>query len=167
MSVGPGSSDQRGLSPISRRAFLGRAVKFGALGASIPLLGTAGRALQPTDQADGRETAKIKDGVPGRASRKVADTDGAEKDGEACGYCNGPGRDYSHCDGDYCDYINYSDGSYADNCGYCDGPGRDYTHCDGDYCDYGDYSDSGYSDYSDSGYAAYTEGPCGSWPSFL
>jgi len=27
-----------------------------------------------------------------------------------CGYCNGAGRNYYHCDGNYCNYINYADG---------------------------------------------------------
>ena len=59
-----------------------------------------------------------------------------------CGYCNGTGRDYYHCDGDYCDYINYVDVGYSDSsCGYCNGCGRNYYHCDGNYCDYINYAD--------------------------
>lgn len=68
--------------------------------------------------------------------------------GDNCGYCNGPGSDYSHCDGDYCDYTNYADYSdysdysdYGDNCGYCNGCGQDYSHCDGDFCTYTNYAD--------------------------
>ena len=32
--------------------------------------------------------------------------------GPSCldGYCDGCGRDYDHCDGTYCNYINYADG---------------------------------------------------------
>ena len=26
--------------------------------------------------------------------------------GTNCGYCDGVGQDYTHCDGDYCDYLN-------------------------------------------------------------
>jgi hypothetical protein len=133
MSVGPRRSDHRGLSPVSRRAFLGTGVKLGVFGASFPLLGAAGRALQPTDQTDSRETAESRDRMPWQTSRKVADVDSVEADTDdvdrdvlACGYCNGPGRNYEHCDGMYCDYIDYTDNggyyveSYSDACG-CSG----------------------------------------------
>ena len=33
----------------------------------------------------------------------------AYSDAGSCGYCDGAYRNYYHCDGDYCDYINYSD----------------------------------------------------------
>ena len=42
-----------------------------------------------------------------------------------CGYCDGEGQDYEHCDGEYCDYGNYADYS-------------DYS----DYANYSDYSDN-------------------------
>jgi len=56
-----------------------------------------------------------------------------------CGYCNGSGRSYSHCDGEYCNYANYSDGTT--DCGYCNGSGENYSHCDGSYCNYANYTD--------------------------
>ena len=109
------------LSPISRRAFFRqmgtKALKLGALGAAAGSLG-------PDSQCNLSDIVYV-------------------DIGDNCGYCDGEGRDYDHCDGDYCDYINYEDGGgYADNCGYCDGECRDYEHCDGDYCDYINYSDS-------------------------
>ena len=108
------------LSPISRRAF------FHRVGARALKLGVLGTAIASSGQEC---TIPIPDVV---------------LRGRNCGYCDGPGRDYDHCDGDYCDYINYGDASgYADRCGYCDGPGSHYDHCDGDYCDYINYGDAG------------------------
>jgi len=102
------------LSPISRRAFFRgagvNALKLGALGAAAASMGADNRCNINVNPGDG-----------------------------SCGYCDGEGRDYEHCDGDYCDYVNYSD----TNCGYCDGAGSDYEHCDGDYCDYVNYQDVG------------------------
>ncbi len=113
------SQRPQSLSPISRRAFFqrmgARALKLGVLGA-----------------------AAASAGQDGQCNIGVGDADGW------CGYCNGAGSDYDHCDGDYCDYANYGDtGDAGVNCGYCDGPGSDYDHCDGDYCDYANYGDAG------------------------
>lgn len=106
------------LSPISRRAFFrslgGKALKLG-------ILGTAAASFGADD---------------GGCRINIGYVDAN------CGYCDGAEQDYEHCDGEYCDYANYSD--YADeNCGYCDSAGQDYEHCDGEYCDYANYSDEG------------------------
>ncbi len=152
--------DER-LSPISRRAFFRRvgigSVQLGALGALVAM----SRGCTLPSGLEGL----INDGGFLPSSPETGDN---------CGYCDGAGRDYYHCDGNYCDYINYADageapgidgGGYNDsspygdaapgphygNCGYCNGYGRDYYHCDGDYCDYINYSDVGYN-YSESAY---------------
>jgi len=112
------------LSPISRRAFFR---EMGTKALKVGLVGTAVASL-------GQQTVTI-EGCGG---------------GRNCGYCDSQGSDYDHCDGDYCDYINYEDGGgYADSCGYCDSQGSDYDHCDGDYCDYINYEDAGSCGYCD------------------
>ncbi len=123
------------LSPISRRAFFKqigeKAAGLGALSAIVALGG--GGSCDLGDVLDDLEGVVYSEG---------GYTEGGGGGGN-CGYCDGAGRDYYHCDGNYCDYINYSDGGgYSENCGYCDGAGRDYEHCDGAYCDYINYADA-------------------------
>ena len=103
------------LSPISRRAFFRN---LGTKALKLGILGTAAASLGSED--DG-------------GCRLYIDAN--------CGYCDGEGQDYEHCDGEYCDYANYSDYS-NEGCGYCDGVGQDYEHCDGEYCDYTNYADA-------------------------
>ncbi len=40
----------------------------------------------------------------------VASSAGCDYDDGVCGYCDGCSRNYYHCDGMYCDYLNYPDG---------------------------------------------------------
>lgn len=73
------------LSPISRRAF------FQNLGSKALKLGILGTAAASLGSDDGGCRIKL----------RYAD--------ENCGYCDGEGQDYEHCDGEYCDYANYAD----------------------------------------------------------
>jgi hypothetical protein len=79
------------LSPICRRAFLRkvRNVGFGAVAVGAVVSTGSGCFIPAPTPASGG---------------------GAATSGGNCGYCNGDGRDYSHCDGAYCNYVNYADG---------------------------------------------------------
>jgi uncharacterized protein YidB (DUF937 family) len=93
MSTGTGERESSGhLSPISRRAF------FKKLGKSAAALGGLGVLVGAAGCDDILGT--LLDSYDGGGY------------GNNCGYCNGCGRNYYHCDGSYCDYINYSDGCW-------------------------------------------------------
>ena len=51
-------------------------------------------------------------GVAASVAATVAPGCGSGSGTVSCldGYCDGCGRDYDHCDGAYCNYINYVDG---------------------------------------------------------
>ena len=83
------------LSPISRRAF------FKDMGSKVLATGALGIAAAG---AMGQNPSDCQNPVYSDGGY----SNGGYSDG-SCGYCNGLGRDYYHCDGDYCDYLNYSD----------------------------------------------------------
>ena len=130
-------ADERagGLSPISRRAFF---QDMGVRALKLGMLGAAAGSIGADAECSLERNCGYCDG----AGRDYDHCDGDYCDyinysDESCGYCDASGQDYDHCDGDYCDYTNYSD----ESCGYCDAEGQDYDHCDGDYCDYTNYGD--------------------------
>ena len=82
------SKNDKNLSPIARRTFFKKAGGAAMLGVGV----VAGAALVG--------------GTQGCASY----SDYGDSSGGSCGYCNGCGRSYYHCDGSYCNYGNYGDG---------------------------------------------------------
>lgn len=75
--------DKKNLSPIARRAFF---KKVGGAAVAGVVAGVGINALTGCIYSDYSDS---------------------------CGYCNGGGRNYYHCDGSYCNYINYCDGTYC------------------------------------------------------
>ncbi|MGQ9651185.1 MAG: hypothetical protein ACUVXJ_13830 [Phycisphaerae bacterium] len=167
----PEELDQQPLSPISRRAFFRKLgshlIKLGAIGTAVGSLGQGcSLSIEPDDDHAGGgwpydpylDFGYSDYSDHGHYSDWVGD--------DTCGYCDGAGQDYSHCDGSYCDYTNYGDyADYADYYDYSDyydyanysdysnyGNHPDYSNY-GNYSDYANYYDYGdYYDYMDWGY---------------
>jgi hypothetical protein len=74
------SKNDKNLSPIARRAFFKKAGGAAIIGVGV----IAGAAL-------------------------VGGTQGCVAYSDNCGYCDGCGRNYYHCDGSYCNYGDYGD----------------------------------------------------------
>jgi hypothetical protein len=78
------SKNDKNLSPIARRTFFKKAGGVAMLGVGVvvgaTLVGGAQGCATYSDYSDN------------------------------CGYCDGCGRNYYHCDGSYCNYGNYGDG---------------------------------------------------------
>jgi hypothetical protein len=78
------SKNDKNLSPIARRAFFKKAGAAAAVGVGL----IAGAALGGT--------------------QGCVTYSNYSDSGGSCGYCNGYQRNYYHCDGSYCNYLNSS-----------------------------------------------------------
>jgi len=85
--------DVEELSPICRRAFLQKVKKVGFGALAVGAVASSGGCF-----------------IPAPTPATGGGGGGVATSGGNCGYCDGGGRDYSHCDGSYCNYINYADG---------------------------------------------------------
>ena len=137
--------ESESLSLISRRTFFHgigrRAIKLGLLGAAAASIGNESECPIVFTNDD---TCGYCDGCGQDYDHCDGDYCDYGDYGDGCQYCDGSGQDYDAVGMEYCDYANYCDdgGPCSDNCGYCDSDGQNYDHCDGDYCDYANYADA-------------------------
>ncbi len=93
--------EPRPLSPISRRALFRKMAKI-TLGVGVAVLG-GGALLNVAACGDNYSDSYSESSYSESRYSESSYTDN-------CGYCNSCGRNYTHCDGMYCNYTDYADG---------------------------------------------------------